>query len=417
MKAILIGAGPRGRGYSSFAVSNPDKLQIVGVAEPIDKLRNEVKKKYNIPEENCFRSWEQVFERKKFADAVFICTQDKMHYEPTLAAAEKGYHILLEKPMSPSPTECIEMTEAAEKNNVKVVVCHVLRYADFFVELKRIIDSGEIGNMVSVVHNENVGNTHQAHSFVRGNWRNSKESSPMILAKSCHDTDILQWLIGKRCLKVTSFGSLKYFNKENCFTDAPPRCTDGCPHGDECPYDARKLYFPDHTGYREWYARVAANIGEGEVDYNLVLEALKKGPYGRCVFQCDNDVVDHQVVNMEFEDGVTAMFSMSAFTPETSRTIKIMGTKGQIRASMETNEITVTDFLTYTNRKADISESDGLQGHGGGDTGLMNAFCDYVDNDVKSIGISDIRVTAENHMISFAAEESRLGGGKLINLT
>ena len=207
MKAILIGAGQRGLGYAKFAVNNPDKLEIVGVAEPVEERRNKVKEKYKIPEENCFTTWEHVFEREKFADAVFICTQDQLHYEPTLAAAEAGYHILLEKPMSPSPEECMKMAETAEKNNVKGVVCHVLRYSDFFVSLKNIIDSGEIGEVVSVVHNENVGNTHQAHSFVRGHWRNSAESSPMILAKACHDTDIIQWLIGKKCSKVSSFGS------------------------------------------------------------------------------------------------------------------------------------------------------------------------------------------------------------------
>lgn len=416
MKAIIIGAGMRALNYASYSTQHPEELQIVGVAEPNEERRMEVKRRFDIPDENCFDSWEKVFEREKFADAVFICTQDKMHYEPTMAAIEKEYHILLEKPMSPSPEECIKMAEAAEKKNVKVVVCHVLRYADFFVEIKKIILSGEIGDVVSMVHNENVGNSHHSHSFVRGNWRNSKESAPMILAKSCHDTDIMQWLIGKKCLKVSSFGSLKYFNKENCPKDAPPRCTDGCPHFDDCPYDTRKLYFEGHTGFRYWYRCVAANTGDMPATDEQVMEALKTGPYGRCVFQCDNDVVDHQSVNLEFEDGVTALFSMCAFTPETSRTIKIMGTKGQIRGHMEENTIIVTDFLTYTDRVIDISQSNGLAGHGGGDTGMMEALCDYINNDVKSIGISDIRTTAENHLISFAAEESRLNGGKVVEL-
>lgn len=415
MKAIVIGAGGRGMGYAQFAIDNPDLLQIVGVAEPNEERRNKLKNDHNIPEENCFTSWEQVFEREKFADAVFICTQDRMHYGPTVKAAEMKYHILLEKPISPSQEECMGMVKAVEENGVKAVVCHVLRYSNFFVEMKKMIMNGEIGDVVSMVHNENVGNSHQAHSFVRGYWRNSKESSPMILAKSCHDTDIMQWLIGKKCLKVSSFGSLKYFNKKNCPEGAPLRCTDGCPHED-CLYDARKLYFEGHTGYREWYRRGAAESASMQISDERVLEGLKTGQFGKCVFQTDNDVVDHQIVNMQFEDDITAVFSMSAFTPETSRTIKIMGTKGQIRASMAAKVIELTDFATYTKKVINLEDLGGLAGHGGGDEGLLRAFCDYIDNDVMNIGISSLRVTAENHMISFAAEESRVGGGKLVEL-
>lgn len=417
MKAILIGSGSRGMLYANYGLDHPEDLQIVGVADPADYVRGVTAEKHNIPEENIFTSWEQVFEREKFADAVFVCTQDKLHYAPTMAAIEKGYHVLVEKPLSPSPEECFEMAEAAEKKGVKVVVCHVLRYANFFTELKKIIDSGEIGEVVSVIHNENVGNTHQAHAFVRGHWRNSKESSPMILAKSCHDTDIVQWLIGKKCKRVSSFGSLMYFNEKNAPEGAPERCTDGCPYGDTCPYDTRKLYFEGHTGYRWWYrAHVARLSRHEEATDEQVINALNTSTYGKCIFKCDNDVVDHQVVNMEFEGGATAAFSMCAFTPETSRTIKIMGTKGQIRGHLGKNVIVVTDFLTYTDREIDLGVVGGKEGHGGGDDGLMRAFCDYINNDVKSVGISDIRVTAENHMISFAAEESRVGGGKVIEL-
>ncbi|MBR2884924.1 MAG: Gfo/Idh/MocA family oxidoreductase [Clostridia bacterium] len=416
MKAIVIGAGGRGLGYAKRALTHPDKLQIVGVAEPLEERRESVRTLYNVPQENCFTTWEDVFNREKFADAVMICTQDQMHYEPTMKAIEKGYHILLEKPVSPNPEECLKIADAAEKKGVKVVVCHVLRFAPFFVEMKKAIINGDIGEIVSVVHNENVGNSHQAHSFVRGAWRNTAQSSPMILAKSCHDTDIMQWLIGKKCLKLSSFGSLKYFKKENCPEGAPPRCTDGCPYGDECFYDTRKLYFPGHTGYREWYRRIATSAA-GEVSDERVMESLKTTQYGKCVFQCDNDVVDHQVVSMEFEDGITALFSMSAFTPETSRTIKIMGTKGEIRASMAVNKIEITDFLTYTTRTINLENLEGIDGHGGGDNRMIDAFCDYIDSGVKDIGITDILTTVNNHMISFMAEKSRQSGGKLVELS
>ena len=404
---ILIGAGQRGRIYSDFAMRNPQKLKVVGVAEPSDVLRNEATRKHSIQPENCLKSWEDVFTRKKFADTVMICTQDKLHFEPAMAAIAQGYHILLEKPISPSPRECLDLAEAAEKKGVKVMVCHVLRYTEFFSELKRIIDNGEIGEVVSVVHNENVGNLHHAHSFVRGNWSNSAKSAPMILAKSCHDTDILQWLIGKKCLRLSSFGSLKYFNGQNCPPKAPQRCTDGCIHSKNCCYDAVKLYVKSTN---EWFRSTAAgcaNPTDAQVE-----RAVASGPYGRCVFRCDNDVVDHQTVNMEFTDGVTAVFTMCSFTPEISRTIKIMGTKGQIKGHAEKNSITVTDFLTQ--RERHIATTPSISGHGGGDEGIMNAFCGYMSGKIKGRDVPEIGVSAQNHLISFAAEHSRLNDGIVV---
>jgi len=406
IKAILLGAGQRGNAYCDYAVNHPSELQIIGVAEPDSIRRRDFQTKHNIPDVDCFNTWEDVFARGKWADAVIICTQDHMHYEPVMIAIEKGYDILLEKPISPSPKECMEIARAAEVKGVKVVVCHVLRYTPFFSKIKEIIDSGEIGDVVAVVHNENVGDLHHSHSFVRGNWRNSKESSPMILAKSCHDTDIMQWLIGKGVVRLSSFGSLKYFNKDNCPKDAPPRCTDGCMV--DCSYDARKLYLNSDN---EWFRSVAA--GHFNATNEEVEAALKDGPYGRCVFQCDNDVVDHQVVSMEFEDDVTAIFSMSSFTPDISRSIKIMGTKGQIKGHTSLKTIHVTSFVDRSEREIDISSKGG---HGGGDVGIMEAFCAYVRGEELNNRVSEVKISARNHMISFAAEESRLNGGKVIEM-
>jgi len=407
LKAILIGAGLRGSAYSAHAISNPGDLKIVGVAEPDDFRRKEYQKKFALSDENCLLSWQDVFTRDKWADVVMICTQDAMHTEPVLAAIKQGYDILLEKPIAPTAGECMEIAQAAREKGVKVVVCHVLRYTPFFTTIKDIIDSGEIGEVVTMVHNENVGNTHQAHSFVRGNWAVTGKSSPMILAKSCHDMDIMQWLIGKKCLRLSSFGSLKYFCKENCPYGAPLRCTDGCEV--DCPYDARYLYYEGDLGWFRSAAAGHADPTDAEID-----AALKSGPYGRCVYQCDNDVVDHQVVSMDFEDGVTVVFSMSAFTPEVSRSIKVMGTKGQIKGHQELGSVIVSDFTTRKDREIII---DATGGHGGGDAGIMHAFCDYVRNDSCSAGISEVAISASNHMLCFAAEASRLDGGKVIDMT
>ena len=405
IKIILIGAGQRGNAYSPYALSHPEELQIVGVAEPDPTRRKEYRQKYGLAEENCLQTWEDVFARNKWADAVMICTPDDLHYGPTMAAIAQGYDILLEKPISPSAQECVDIADAAGAAGVKVMVCHVLRYSPMFAQLKEIIDSGEIGEIVTVVHNENVGDIHHSHSFARGNWSKTAESSPMILAKSCHDMDIMQWLIGKKCLALSSFGSLKFFNKDNCPPSAPPRCTDGCDV--DCPYDTRKLYLKGS----EWFRSVAAghfNATDEEVE-----AALKTGPYGRCVFQCDNDVVDHQVVSLAFEDGVTALFSMSSLTPDTSRSIKIMGTKGQIKAHTVPSTIIVTNFLTREEREIYV---DAKGGHGGGDAGIMAALCKYLRGEISSEDVSEARISALNHMLCFKAEESRLKGGALMTL-
>ena len=413
--AILIGAGSRGRTYANYAYDNPDKLKVIGVAEPIEQIRADFAKKHEISTGNTFATWEDVFELEKFADAVFICTQDRMHFEPAMAAIKKGYDILLEKPISPNPDECLKLADEAETQGVRIIVCHVLRYAPFFSELKNIINCKEIGDIVSIVHNENVGYMHHAHSFVRGHWRKTAESSPMILAKSCHDTDIIQWLVGKKCLRLSSFGSLKYFNIDNCPESAPKRCTDGCPL--DCIYDARKWYLLDglNSQYaKDWFSPAATQSLEPTNEQ--IIDAIKTGPYGRCVFRCDNDVVDHQVINMEFDGGVTAAFSMCSFTHDISRTLKIMGTKGEIRGHMEKNSIIVHDFLTGKIREISTLPDVGHVGHGGGDTAMMEAFCDYLNGRYVGNSLSEIRVSADNHMISFAAEESRLGGGKVVEL-
>ena len=415
IKVILIGAGDRGNAYAAYALNNQEDIQIVGVAEPDPARREQFRKKYDLAEADCLDTWEAVFERDKWADAVMICTSDNLHYVPTMKAISQGYHILLEKPMTPSEQECIDIAEAAQKANVKVVVCHVLRYSPFFESIKKIIDSGEIGDVVTIMHSENVLDVHHAHSFTRGNWRNTAESSPMILAKSCHDMDILQWLVGKKCVALSSFGSLKFFCKDYCPPNAPPRCTDGCEV--DCPYDARKLYAKGG----QWVRILAAgnySVTNEEVDAIFktdedIHEALKTSPYGRCVFQCDNDVVDHQVVNLLFEDDVTVSFTMTSFTPDMSRSIKVMGTKGEIKGHTSKKELIVTNFVTREKREEPVVA---VGGHGGGDIGIMIAFCKYLRGEIGPEEVSEARISALNHRLCFKAEESRLAGGALIQL-
>ena len=336
---IIIGAGQRGRIYANYAETNPDEWKVIGVAEPSDLRKGQVVETHGISDENQFSDWKKVFDRPKFADVVVIATSDNLHYEPAIAALEKGYDLLLEKPVAQSIEQCLEILRVAKENDCMVTVAHVLRYTPYFRKMKDIIGSGAIGDLVSVQHMEPIEHEQFAQAYVRGNWGNTEFSNPVLLSKSCHDLDILRWVTGKRCERVSSFGSLHLFKKENAPAHAPKRCTEGCPVEESCPYSALKTFVE-----RKAYPWVGYLNVEDETNDEMILEKLKTGPYGRCVYHCDNDVVDHQVVNMELEGGVTVAFSMEAFTSYHYRRTRIMGTMGDIVG--DGHELKTTSFLT-----------------------------------------------------------------------
>jgi predicted dehydrogenase len=353
--------------------------------------------KHAIPSEGQYENDSEILKQPKLADACFICTQDHFHYVPAMKAMELGYHVFLEKPMAVDPKECIELGKAADKNHVHLMIGHVLRYTPFFSTIKRLLTEGRIGQLVSIQHNENVGYWHQAHSFVRGNWGNLAKSSPMILAKSCHDLDLMIWFADSVPKKVSSFGSLSYFNAKNAPKGAPNHCMDGCPEQDKCPYFAPKVYL----NAEDWMKLPVSN----DMSDQGLLRALKKGPYGRCVFLCDNDVVDHQVTAIEFENQVTVAFTMTGFTHENTRSIKLMGTLGEIRGHMDKNEIEVYQF---GKQKPEIIIPQTIDaGHGGGDFGIMKAFSALVESGAGTDLTSD-KVSVESHLLAFAAEKSRI---------
>ena len=400
---LSIAAGSRGAGYASFAAAHPDRAQIVGVAEPREVYRRRLADKHRIEKENIFPGWKEAAGRDRFADAVIIATQDAMHTEPAIAFAEKGYHILLEKPMAPNEADCRRIAEAAIAHNVILAVCHVMRYTRYTQALKAVVDSGVIGEVVNIQHLEPVGYWHQAHSFVRGNWRNEQESSPMLLAKSCHDLDWMRYIIGVPCQAVSSFGTLVHFRKEEKPQSAGDRCLD-CGCEPECPYSAKKIYLGRVAqGRIGWPVDVLAP----EVTQESVTEALRTGPYGRCVYACDNDVVDNQVVNMQFEGGKTASFTMTAFCEAAHRKTRIFGTKGELYG--DGTKIHRFDFLTDKTEETDTRASDAsiLGGHGGGDYGLMDCFVSAVAENDPARVLSGAAESLETHRMVFAAEQAR----------
>lgn len=407
--AILVGAGQRGvDAYASYALNYPSELKFVGVAEPREDRREAFRIAHNIPKENCFSDWSEILSKPKMADCVLICTQDTMHYEPVKAAFEKEYHILCEKPMSPSREELIEIGNLSQKSSRILSICHVLRYSPFFTKIKELLEQEVIGDLVTIQHIESIGYWHMAHSFVRGNWRNKKESSPIILQKCCHDMDILNWLVGSKCESVSSYGDLLHFKKEKAPEDAPKYCMDGCSHRDKCAFFAPRFYLEHLNG--AGFAKVVSLDDSKEG----ILKALEKGPYGRCVYACDNDVPDNQVVNMQYENGVTVSFTMCAFTNKCERVINIMGTRGQIRGNMEENTLEVVDFVTGNETKITLHAPKG--GHSGSDVAMMKDFVSLVASDGNFKSKSNALEAIDSHLIALAAEESRMQKGKVIKL-
>ena len=402
MKFILVGAGQRGMVYARGAQERGH--EIVAVAEMDPTKREIARREFGIPAERSYAAAEELLAQDCLAEAAIIATMDRDHWKHAIPAMEKGYHLLLEKPISPIPEETLDIAATAKKLSRHVVVCHVLRYSPFFREIKRVIDSGELGRVVTIQHNENVGSFHIAHSFVRGNWRRSDVASSMIMQKSCHDMDLLAWLVGSDCRKVASFGDLTYFKEANAPEGSAARCVD-CALKDECRYSAYRAYLPIMGN---WPASVLTSDQTREG----LLEAIRTGPYGRCVYRCDNDVCDHQVTILEFENGVTATFNLSGFTNHVTRTIKVMCERGEIRASELENEIEVTYFAPNAVDRSDsvvIHPEHTTSGHGGGDSQIVEEFLDLMEGR-STDALSEISRSVESHMMACAAEESRVSG-------
>lgn len=456
--AIVIGAGNRGKDvYSKYALDHPNELTIIAVAEPNAERRKQLSDSHKIPIENQFETWEQLLNQPKLANVAFICTQDQMHTQPALLALEKGYDVLLEKPMATKLEDCVNLVKKSKETGRQLRIAHVLRYNRFFLAIYDIIQSGKLGEIITIDHRENVSYYHMAHSFVRGNWARRDKSSPMVLAKSCHDLDILYWLVGEKPKFISSFGNLTHFKPENAPLNASKRCTDNCPAASACNYYAPRIYIDiipflhivrdGGSSYRRLLINLALNHPKltsrlkkiipifRQIDnYNgwpvstitddLSLEgkwkALKTGPYGRCVYYCNNDVVDHQVTIIEFSNQVTATFTIHGFSHTEGRTIRIDGTKATLigEAPIQGDRLQLYNHIDGTeeiilDEKMDI---DPAGGHGGGDGGLIRSFIKSIhDKSEEDIIMTSAQASLEGHLMAFAADESRLNN-KLVQM-
>lgn len=351
--------------------------------------------------------WRDLAVSERLADAVIVTTPDREHAEAAIRFAGLGYHVLLEKPIAPTWAECVDLVEAAEKAGVILAVCHVMRYTAYTEAVKQVVAEGRLGQIVGVEHLEPVGWWHFAHAYVRGNWRRADQAGPSLLTKCCHDLDWLRYVVGRPAVAVSSRGGLHHFTAASRPPGAADRCLD-CAVEPTCPYSATRLYlgFLDDPKRKTWPLSVLTT----DLTEQGVRRALRDGPYGRCVYACDNDVADHQVITIEFDGGVTATLTMSAFTPYGRRRTRIMGARGFLEG--DGHQITVTDFVTGEATPVPVDDSAAVAGggHGGGDFGVIGAFTDAVASGDRSLICTGPRESLDSHQMAFAAERSRLTG-------
>ena len=394
---VAIGAGNRTNKYLEYVRRNPDKARLIGVVELNDLRRQKVADEFGLDASCCYTDYRDFFRSPLKADAVMICTPENKHFEPAMLAIEAGYHVLLEKPIAQTLEECLAIGEAARRKNVIVSVCHVLRYHPYFIKLKELACSGELGNIISINHCTSVGVDRATHSFVRGLWSREADTNPMLISKCCHDIDFLLWLTKTRCRKITSFGSLRWFRSKNAPEGSAERCVD-CKVEAQCPFSAIDLY----RVRRDWISNF--DIPKGKTIDQVIEDELREGKYGRCIYHCDNDVVDHQIVSMEMDSEVTINFSMDLFTLKDHRKTHICLTEGEI----DGNEtlLRVRRFRGGAETVYDFSNLSHQPFHAGADLDIVADFIDAIHSEEKYLRTS-IDLSVESHRICFEAERSR----------
>lgn len=408
IKVSCIGLGHRGFGYLEEMQKYPDMFEIVALCETNSVRMEHAKKQFSIKDEMCF-SDENLFFKNKISDLVIVSTQDQQHVGHAIKALKLGCDVLCEKPISNKESECRKLLKVQKETNGNVFVCHVMRYSPPFVKTKELIENGAIGKLVMIDALEQVAFFHDAHSFVRGNWRNSIETSPMIIAKCCHDLDLLTWYADSPCDSISSIGELTFFKKENKPEGAANRCTK-CKFKESCTYSAFNIYITQKRSLRNFIT------DERPVTDEACLRAIEKGPYGRCVFECDNNVVDHEITMMTFKNGIKGCLRFTAFTKNCSRIYKFYGTNGEIVIDEEASELRIKHFDA---NPPEIIRVENLVArgytHGGGDAGLIKGLYDFYSGKGRS-DMTTLTASTESHLMGFAAEESRLSKGAMIKV-
>lgn len=427
--AVIVGAGHRAFVYSELAKTNPDLLKIVGVADPNPVRRKKAMEYFGFSEDMCFDSAQTLAEKGRLADAIINGTMDEQHLETAIPLLNAGYDMLLEKPFAVCEEDMRQIVDCAKKNNSKVMICHVLRYTPFYYAIKERIVNGEIGDIINIQMTEHVSYHHLSTSYIRGKWANSdKCHTTMLLAKCCHDMDIMMWMMSKtKPSKISSFGGKYQFKPENAPENAGTICMKDCPLVDTCVYSTKRLYIdhPDRWSFYVWDA--LEDIENPTIEDKIAL-MKSNNPYARCIYKCDNDVVDHQSVLVEFDSGATGTHNMVGGSAEPRRNIHIIGTKGEIFGNFEESKFTVLKINPSPdahNEECDVEEVDlkvggdmvgAYGGHGGGDERLAEDFVKFIRGEKPSLACTSIFDSVAGHLSVYLADESRENGGEPQNV-
>jgi predicted dehydrogenase len=414
--AVIVGAGHRALTYASYAEKHPDELKIVGVADPIERRQKQTALRFGFGPDRCFNTAEELAAKGKIADAVINGTMDPQHVPTSIPLLKAGYDILLEKPFATNEIEMWELAHVAKQYNRKVMICHVLRYTPFYAAIRQRVAAGEIGMLMNVQTIEHVSYHHMGVGFVRGKW-NRKDLcySSMLMSKCCHDLDVIAWMkSGINPVRVSSLGSNMYFHEKHAPKGAGTRCLVDCPIEPDCLYSAQKHYI-DHPNRWSFYVwDTLEHIDTPTIEQKI--ESLKTtNPYGRCVWKCDNDVVDHQSVIVEFEDGSTASHNMVGGTSRPSRSIHLLGTHGEIQGVFEDSKFVIRHIdprpgHEYSEEIIDLNAGGDMHGafggHGGGDLRLAADFVRMVQGKDTSISCTRIEDSINGHLIGFTADRA-----------
>ena len=409
LNCAILGYGNRGSVYADLLYKT-DGVKISAVCDVNPDAVELAKEKYGLADEQCFTSEEKFF-RARRGEACVIATMDKLHVRHAGSALALGYDVLLEKPIATSYADCVEIERIAEKHGSKILVCHVLRYTAFFRKIKELLEKGEIGEITSVSESEDVDFVHYWLSFLHGNWHKEENSSPIILQKCCHDFDIIGWLTGKKCRRVSSFGHLNVYKKENKPADAAEYCFE-CPRVKNCEYSGIRIMCNQPLWLKGYYPEM--EMTDAGVEKIL---SDKTNPFSKCAFNGDNDVMTDQIVNMYCEDGVLVQTLMSGFSSGGRREITIHASRGEIYGYMGAEEVLVKyKPFQRAPETFDLTKNSAVSGHGGGDENIIRSFVGYVRDGKDDGMLSTIEDSILSHKIAFAAEESRHHHGKSVEI-
>ena len=390
VKLAIIGTGLRGAyTYAPLIAKYKDKCEIVAFVENKKGRRDLFLEKYPVDKDMVFDNLNDFIAHDKLADAVIISHYDLLHYDTAQVLLVKGYDVLVETPVANSLDGLVHLKEYSLKNKDRLfMVAYNNRYSSFYTKLKEIVDDKKLGDLINISYNVDIGYQNFVHNYVRGNWRITSDTATIMLTNSCQDIDMMINLSKGKCQKVSCFSDLRIFNWENFNTKMSENCF-RCSEEESCPFSAKKIYLQEDK-----FINNSVHINPTKDNLEAI---LKQGPYGKCVFYCDNDVCDNLTSIFKFDNKVTSNFNINAFTKESDKKIRLFYKEGEVEASFKQKEIKIKSFLNTDEKIIKIDQENT-------DEKLFLDFIDRVKNKNYKSCISDVGSVIESHVATFAAE-------------